>query len=316
MLLKRSGRSREGFWSKIKKAPISFPARVGLLLLLVAVFFVFFAPIKNVASPIPEKKVASQSVLGVVLKSGPTVTPGEVTAKEAHPEVAGVHVPIVFYHYIEVNPRPKDDPGRDKLLVWPSNFDSQMKYLKDNGWTTITLDDLVAAFKNPAGLPAKPIILTFDDGYTDFYTNAWPILQKYNLKATLYVLGRGPEKDANAYMSAAEIRELAQSPLITVASHTQDHAYLKGRSELFQRYEIVRSKERLEEVTGKPVRHFAYPYGAFDDVSLKLVKEAGYETAASTIISTRNNESTRYTLRRVRIGNYPAGKYFIDQITK
>lgn len=308
-----SKKPRGGFFVKTEKLELSFARRVGIILMLVGVLFGIASPGKNTISSQPQE--TNEAVLGTTMFE-PVIEQGEIAAKEDEPVVTGLRVPIVFYHYVQVNPRPKEDPGRDKLLVTPANFDSQMKYLRDNGWTPITLDDLVEAFRNPGILPAKPIILTFDDGYTDFYFNALPILQKYNFKVTLYALSRGQAKDPGMYLSNAQLREIAASPLVTVASHTQTHAYLKGRSEGVQRQEIVNSKKELEAVTGKPVRHFAYPYGAFDEVSLRLIREAGYETAASTIISTVNDDSTRYALRRVRVGNYPASKYFIDQITR
>lgn len=268
----------------------------------------------------PDKSLIKPDVLGVQNKE--SSISGEVGSKEAEPEILGPKVPILMYHYI----RPLPDCNLDRLgcslSVPPPLFEQQMDYLTKNGWTTITLDDLVASFKDLTILPTKPLILTFDDGYEDFYTSAWPILQKYNLKSTIYVLAEGERLNLTQhydhYMSNSQIRQLANSPLITVAAHTIDHSYLKGRSGYLQQDQIFRSKSEIEAITGFPVRHFAYPYGAYDGLTIKLVQDAGFVTAASTIAGSRNNLSTIDTLRRVRIADVGPNplQWFVAQLVK
>lgn len=265
----------------------------------------------------PDKR---PGISGIIYPGGPTVSGGEVTAAE---EIPGVRVPILTYHYIEVNPDPVHDPGRNHLLVTPANFEAQLRYLRDNGWTTVTLDDLVNYFHDPKLMPQKPVILTFDDGYQDFYDNAWPLLREYQDKATIFVLSRGGHPGAcgnnfyqpNFYMTDDELRTLAQSPLITVGDHTEDHCSLKGKPEKIQWQEILGSKVELEAIIGKPVVHFAYPYGSFDSTSLRIVQESGYDTAVSTIPGTVNNETTIYSLHRVRISNLSL-QWFANQLAK
>src|SRR5262245_20632003 len=101
-----------------------------------------------------------------------------------------LHVPILMYHYISANPRAPADPLRTRLSVPPAQFAQQLAYLHRAGYTTITLDDLVDALHLHATLPSKPVILTFDDGYQDFYTNAYPLLRRYRDKATIYIITR------------------------------------------------------------------------------------------------------------------------------
>jgi len=312
------------FFDKLRKQFGFITAtRVGLLLFIIASFLAAsstnfhwqvasFGPTSpdysqtNVVPPIQDNQsLLSQSILSTSSESATSTI-------SATPILLGSRVPILYYHYIEVNPDPVHDPGRNALLVTPSNFESQLQYLVSKGFTAITLDQLVASFINPALLPKKPIILSFDDGYEDFYTNAFPLLQKYGMSATIYVLTREGHPGAcgnnfwqpNFYMTNEQIRLLAKSPLITVASHTQDHCLLKGKSEAIQRQEIIASKAELESIIGMPVRHFAYPYGSFGEVSIQLVLEAGYTTAASTIPGVVNNQSTTYFLHRQRAGNY------------
>ncbi len=87
-----------------------------------------------------------------------------------------LHVPILMYHYISANPHAPGDPLRTRLSVSPAQFAQQLAYLHLAGYTTITLDDLVDALYMRSSLPPKPVILTFDDGYADFFTNAYPLL--------------------------------------------------------------------------------------------------------------------------------------------
>src|SRR2546429_607556 len=192
-------------------------------------------------------------------------------------------VPILYYHYVEVNPNPAGDPGRDSLLVTPANFEDQMLALKFAGYATITLDDLVTGIHNPSTLPDKPVILTFDDGYADFYTNAFPLLQKFGLKSTIFVMSHGQVvPPTNNRLSSDQILELSRSPLITVGDHTIDHPDLKGRSQEFQHHQIFQSKSDLEKLIGKPVRHFAYPYGGFDQTTLPPFPQPRFPTPSST----------------------------------
>lgn len=92
---------------------------------------------------------------------------------------ANIRVPILMYHFIADNPNPKDT-GRNYLSVSPQKFEAQMDYLAKNGYTPISLDTLYGIFNKQTNAPLKPIILTFDDGYIDFYTNAYPILKRVN----------------------------------------------------------------------------------------------------------------------------------------
>ena len=120
-------------------------------------------------------------------------------------------VPILMYHYIGYNPDPADK-ARYILATNPDNFKQQMKYLSDQSYQTISLDTLYAALKKQTTLPSKPIILTFDDGYEDFYTNAYPLLKKYNLKSTLYVIVNAVDKPG--YITLGTFRSRSIPPAL------------------------------------------------------------------------------------------------------
>ncbi len=322
--MKKTGTKKSkqlGFFAKLNQAfPYHIPRLIGSVV-VVLILMVGVLPSKGLGTRSQAKDVPNSKpdVLAVSDKPEAVVGTVEIVTKEAEPELVGVRVPILMYHYIRPMPDCKKDKVGCSLSVPPSVLEEQLQFLQKNGWTTISLDDLSASFKDPKVLPAKPIILTFDDGYSDFYQNAYPLLQRYNMKATNYVLSRGEQLNAQQhyahYMTSSQLRELAASPLITIAAHTMDHSYLKGRSAQVQHDEISNSKSELEQIIGKPVRHFAYPYGAYDGLSIKYAQDAGFVTAASTLPGTRNNDSTGFTLRRVRIGAISMG-WFAAQLTK
>ncbi len=96
-------------------------------------------------------------------------------------------IPILMYHYVRVVTNPRDIIGKN-LSVTPALFAQQMQYLADHGYTTLTLHDIYCILTGAELLPAKPIALTFDDGYLDFYTHAWPILKEHNFNSTSYII--------------------------------------------------------------------------------------------------------------------------------
>src|SRR5262245_17747955 len=177
-----------------------------------------------------------------------------------------LHVPILMYHYISANPHAPADPVRTRLSVPPAQFAQQLAYLHRAGYTTITLDDLVGALHLHATLPSKPVILTFDDGYQDFYINAYPLLRRYGDKATIYIITR--KVGTPGYMTWSELRALAASPLITIAAHTRTHPELPALTAKRSWAELAGSKADLQTRLGISVHHLAYPSGHYTTLTL------------------------------------------------
>lgn len=230
-------------------------------------------------------------------KSSPTPSP---SIKAEFPSHYGkqVTVPILTYHYIGNNPNP-EDKLRYSLSVTPDNFDSQMQYLSQNGYTTITLDTLYASLKGDFPLPPKPIILTFDDGYMDFYLNAYPILKKYNLSATSFI----PAGLINQgyYLNWDQIKEMDKSGLIKFEAHTIYHSDLTALDDNQIKYELLESKKILETNLGKPVNFMAYPYGVSDARVWQKTKEAGYLGSVGTWYGNIVSEGVIYDMPRIKI---------------
>jgi peptidoglycan/xylan/chitin deacetylase (PgdA/CDA1 family) len=227
-------------------------------------------------------------------------------------ESTGVRVPVLMYHYI----RNLEDPGKDPegyaLSISPEYFEQQIKYLSDEGYQSVTPEDLYQAIENKTKLPPKPVLLTFDDGYEDFYTNAFPILKMYNFKATIFVITGFVSEPDGRYLTWDQIKELDRSGLITIGSHTISHKNLVTRPEILP--EIKQSKDVLEKFLGHSVTTFAYPGGAFNENVANLVNQAGYNTAFTTRYGIWHNYDSRFETSRVRISGSLVMEKFIERI--
>lgn len=229
----------------------------------------------------------------------PTAGPASPTAiaEPAAPRGPTV-IPILMYHYVRVAPDPTDTIGIN-LSVKPELFAQQMRYLADNGYTTLTMSDVYAILAGRQALPPKPIALTFDDGYRDFYTAAWPVLRQYNFKATSNVVSGFI--DADLYMTWAMIRELDASGLVEIGVHTSNHADLVALSQARRWQEISGSKAAIERGLGHPVTAFAYPAGKYDAGVIELVRKAGYLTATTVKFGSKQSLQWAFELPRVRV---------------
>lgn len=229
-----------------------------------------------------------------------------VASASAHPKIQlipqnygrTVHIPILTYHYIRENPNPKDKLGTN-LSVPPDRFDLEMGYLKSQGYNPIDFDQLYEALYHKAALPSKAIILTFDDGYVDFFTNAYPILQKYGFKAVSFI----PTglMDQSYYLHWDQIRQMNSSGLISFQAHSVNHPNLTSLTPDQITFQIFQSKKVLEANLGKPVNTFAYPYGSSNQLVWDTVKKAGYKGAVGTWFGTYESEGTVFDMPRVKI---------------
>ena len=201
-------------------------------------------------------------------------------------------IPVLMYHSI-------DYEKGNELRVPLKNFEEQMKFLKDQGYTTLTLDQLYDFFENNKPVPEKSVAVTFDDGYQDNYTNAYPVIKKYGLKATVFVITSTIDKNAKC-LNSSELREM-QANGMDIESHTVNHEELNSLSYEKQLETLKKSKNDIENLLNKKVYYLAYPVGKWDNNSLKALKNAGYNMAFTTKNSKSNKTDGLYTLNRVRI---------------
>jgi peptidoglycan/xylan/chitin deacetylase (PgdA/CDA1 family) len=180
-----------------------------------------------------------------------------------------VKIPILLYHHI-------DSVSDSIYRVAPADFEKQIKLLKEWGYTSITVEDLVQAIKVGKELPSHPILITFDDGNVDNYTNAFPIMQKYGFSGVLYLVVNYIGTDG--YLSREQILEMIQAGW-EVGNHSMDHPDVTKLTPEQQAYEIKLSKQKLEKLLGIKIRTFAYPFGTKDDEAINYVYHTGYVAA-------------------------------------
>ncbi|TAN32589.1 polysaccharide deacetylase family protein [bacterium] len=222
-----------------------------------------------------------------------------------------VDLPILMYHYIRQPPAPRGDWMGFKLSVSPADFHAQMDWLGANGYHPVDFNDLRAYFSGRQPLPSKPIVITFDDGYADLFTTAYPILLAHRFKAVAYIVSAFVGQ--SRYVSAAQVVQMDRAG-IEIASHTVDHANLARSSPPSIMRELLDSKRWLEQELGHPVLDFAYPSGKFNAQVVADVRLAGYDTAVTTQSSTSHSLADRYTWARVRVGGGESLTEFIQNL--
>jgi len=192
-----------------------------------------------------------------------------------------------------------------------SEFTAQLDALIDKDYTTITMSELADYFDGTATLPVKPVIITFDDGFSE-QMQAFEMLKQRNMKATFYVIIGGEKSNwcigimrhnfscGDDYLNWQQMHQLKDSRLIEIAAHTVNHAELSKLSEVEQGHEIQASKKALEDELHIPITSIAYPYGMFDSTTISEVQKAGFRTAVTTIGGVEQSSHNRFTLLRVR----------------
>ena len=203
-------------------------------------------------------------------------------------------VPVLNYHQIE-------EKDGNPLTLWPDQFEAQMAYLSSEGYTTITIDEMMDAFENGTPLPEKPVIITFDDGYADNYEYAYPILKKYGFKATIFLIYDFTNTYPN-YLTWDQIAEMKESGLIRFESHTMTHANLAELTSTDElRHEIADSHELLSEKLGYDMHYIAYPGGRVNEEIEEITRATGYRGAFTVHYGLSTPTEGRYQMDRIPI---------------
>lgn len=246
----------------------------------------------------------------------------------------GVQVPVVMYHSLL-----RDEGRLGDYVISPGEFESDMTYLKEKGYTTVLMEDLIAYTKG-GDLPEKPILITFDDGYYNNYCYGFEIAQRLGVKFVLSPIGYYADAytdtpDENAYYSHAtwpQLEEMSQSGLVEIQNHSYNLHKSKERlgtkklpSESPEDYkelltqDLLLSQEKIEAHTGKRPTTFVYPFGAVSAGEPDLVKELGFQASLSceekTSVITRNPDSLYDLGRYLRKTGISSSRFF-EQVMK
>lgn len=218
-----------------------------------------------------------------------------------------MNIPILLYHSISEEVA----PPFQKWAVHPERFSEQLSFLRTQGYTPITVSQLVEATTGgPKGLPERPVVMTFDDGFADFYTAAWPLLKKHDFVATLFLttdyIGKTSRwlvaegEGDRPMLSWEQVRELNRNG-VECGAHTCSHPQLDTLRLAQARDEILGSKKALEYNLGKSALSFAYPHGYHSAATKKLVKQAGFSAACAVKHAMSRQNYDPFALARIII---------------
>ena len=211
-------------------------------------------------------------------------------------------VPVLMYHSIATDPA-------SSLSVTPENFQKQMQYLQNAGYSVISLDELVNAILAGKKFSRKEVVLTFDDGFEDNYIKAFPVLSKYDVPAIIF-LETANIGSQDMYLTWDQVRLMAKNN-VAFGAHTKTGAYLPSiKEEQLLVSEIVSSKSDIEGQTEKEVRYFCYPTGGFNDRIKEIVRNAGYKGACTTNRGFDKLNADVYEINRIKITDSDMNKPF------
>jgi len=208
-------------------------------------------------------------------------------------------VPVLMYH--SVSPQASK---KNRLAVSPQSFERQMRFLKTLRYNVVAIEDLAAMVREGKKLPARTVAVTFDDGYEDNYTYAFPVLKKYGFPATVFIIVNEVGRAAGDRLSWQEILSMQEAGNITFGSHGLNPEPLVNLTSQEQvKREISDSKSILEERLTRPVCVFSYPEGRFNSSIRSLVIQAGYSVAVTTNPGKGFPNDDVFALKRLRISS-------------
>ena len=248
--------------------------------------------------------------------------------------IAPVKIAVVMYHGLI-----DDTSKQNKYFIDTKYFEEDLKYLNENGFQTIFASDLISHFEKNTPLPEKPVLLTFDDGYYNNYTFAYPLLKKYNCKAVISPIGYPADEAAkenrqNTFYSQCtwkQLKEMSDSGLVEIQNHTYNlHHIDSGRNgaknnpnENFETYkkllsdDLLKFNQRMFEEIGKYPDSVVFPFGARSKQSIEIVKSLGFKAAfdcEEKINTLSSSEDLFYIHRFLRPNNMSSKDFFENTI--
>ncbi|HHX61972.1 MAG TPA: polysaccharide deacetylase family protein, partial [Epulopiscium sp.] len=230
------------------------------------------------------------------------------------PSYKGDYIPVLMYHDFQE----KITKKQQSEVVHPNLFEKQLKMLLEHGYTPINFNHLNLYMNGQGGLPLKPVIITVDDGYLSNYETAFPILKKYNIPATFFVTTRylGVETSF-PHFTWEQAKEMEESGLIDIQSHTHTHQLLNRIPDDEMRHEVTVSFGLIEQNLGRrDVKVLAYPQFYNNAHTRKILKEEGVELQITKLCKAHNSTPAPTNIQRIHVANYTNPQGLIREIKK
>lgn len=237
----------------------------------------------------------------------------EADNEEAHLQNKVLSVPILMYHHVGSEPENSDGVRHD-LTVSGTDFETEVAWLSRSGYASVTLDQIYQAIQGNFVLPKKPVVVTFDDGYSDVFETAVPILQKYSFIGSFAVIGGfvgNPD-----YATWDQIRR-AKEMGMEIVSHTYDHfdgSNPKYDKEFIQK-NLELSLETLDKNVGKVPRILVYPYGHYTPLYIETAKEVGFVMGLTVHFGKTVDPANLLETPRVRVHGGESLERFVENVT-
>lgn len=267
---------------------------------------------KNINTTVTTNSKTNTSPFGNTSLFEPLYDPAFTNSSDTEPKEFVVqpkyclYAPVIFYHHIQ----PMDIAEKYKqeyLTVEPSTFESHIKYLKSKKYNFISAETLVNAVNNERTLPAKSIVLTIDDGYSDAYGYAFKVAKDYkvtiNVMLITSLIGKG------GYLTWDEIKEMRKSKLVYFYNHSADHYDMTYLNKDQATYAVLSAQKILDDTLHNIPRIFVYPSGFYTDTALQVLKENGFIGAFGTESGSSQCDTNILHLQRIRIGNVSIDNY-------
>ena len=301
MYKKITSRIKKASKNCIFKRKITFPI-VFLILILTSYLIFHNIPSKEIIEAKPDNENTIESEDSSLTEEDNFATKDASSLNKATIETTLINdnrgIPVLYYHSVR-------ESADNEVTITPELLRTQLQYIRDDGYVTLTLSELKAYILNNSPIPAKSILITFDDGYMDNYDKAFPILKDLNMVATIFCITSN--LDGSYYLSKEAITEMSNYG-IDIESHTVNHPKLNEMTYNEQLAELIESKKTLESITGKKIESIAYPFGDFNDDSIKAAKDAGYTLGFTTKKGLSDRDDNPLKLDRI----YISSKYDMD----
>ena len=285
-------KSKSGFKGILKKNKLN---RQLIIAISVLVLFTTVIAAVSLLQPVVKKPVPKTAKKVIKKITVPKAVPN-ILLQNIKP-VPNLKVPILMFHHIR-DPRPFKDPIQHNLSVSPAKFKSDLAWLKSHNYQTINLDDLPAILNGQIKMAKKPVAITFDDGYEDNFTEAFPDLASYgmigNFNIITGVIGMP------SYMTAEQLKVMEKAGM-EFGSHTVRHLDLAILSPDRQTKELADSKASLGKLLGRGIISLCYPSGEYSVLTLAIAKQLGYQVATTTKFGYASPKSKLLELPRVRM---------------